>query len=130
MEAAYNDFIFSIIIEEYGWAGGITVTFLYLVFLYRGVVIVRRSTRTFPAFLTAGLVLLSVFQAFINMSVSVGVAPVTGQPLPWISMGGTSMIFTAISFGAILSVSYHNNKNKEVTEQPVMVNLPDEDHEL
>ena len=130
MEAAYNDFIYSIIIEEYGWAGGITVTFLYLVFLYRGVVIVRRSTRTFPAFLTAGLVLLSVFQAFINMSVSVGVAPVTGQPLPWISMGGTSMIFTAISFGAILSVSYHNNKNKEVTEQPVMVNLPDEDHEL
>lgn len=130
MEAAYNDFIYAIIIEEYGWAGGIAVTFLYLVFLYRGVVIVRRSNRTFPAFLTAGLVLLSVFQAFINMSVSVGVAPVTGQPLPWISMGGTSMIFTAISFGAILSVSYHNQKNKEEVEQPVMVNMPDEDHEL
>ncbi len=131
MEAAYNDFIYAIIIEEYGLVGGFAVAFLYLVFLYRGVVIVRRSNRTYPAFLTAGLVLLTVFQAIINMSVSSGVAPVTGQPLPWISMGGTSMLFTAVSFGAILSVSYHNQKNKVVeTEQPVMVNLPDEDQEL
>ncbi len=130
MEAAYNDFIYAIIIEEYGWAGGIAVAFLYLVFLYRGVVIVRRSNRTFPAFLTTGLVLLTTFQAFINMSVSVGVAPVTGQPLPWISMGGTSLLFSAISFGAILSISYHNQKNTKVTEQPVVVDMPDEDQEL
>ncbi len=73
---------------------------------------------------------MPVFQAIINMSVSVGVAPVTGQPLPWISMGGTSMLFSAVSFGIILSVSHHNQKDKEVTEQPVMVNLPDEDQEL
>ncbi len=131
MEAAYNDFIYSIIIEEYGWIGGIAIAMLYLILLYRGVVIVRRSNRTFPAFLTAGLVLLLVFQAIINMAVSVGVFPVTGQPMPWVSMGGTSTLFTAISFGVILSVSYQNQKNSvQVQEQPVMVDVPDEDEEL
>ncbi len=131
MEAAYNDFIYSIIIEEYGWVGGIFIAMLYLILLYRGVVIVRRSNRTFPAFLTAGLVLLLVFQAIINMAVSVGVFPVTGQPMPWVSMGGTSTLFTAISFGVILSVSYQNQKNRvEVVEQPVMLDVPDEDEEL
>ncbi len=131
MEAAYNDFIYSIIIEEYGWLGGIGIALLYLIFLYRGVVIVRRSNRTFPAFLTAGLVLIMVFQAIINMAVSTGVFPVTGQPLPWISMGGTSTLFTAASFGIILSVSYQNQKDKEVVEeQPVMLDMPDEDEEL
>lgn len=130
MEAAYNDFIYAIIIEEYGLLGGFVVAMLYLILLYRGVVIVRRSNRTYPAFLTAGLVLLLVFQAIINMAVSVGVAPVTGQPMPWVSMGGTSMLFTAVSFGAILSVSYHNQRNKVVVEPPVMIDMPDEDEEL
>jgi cell division protein FtsW len=130
MEAAYNDFIYAIIIEEYGWVGGFFVAFLFLILLFRGVVIVKRSDRTYPAFLAGGMVLMLVFQAVINMSVSVGIIPVTGQPLPWISVGGTSMLFTAVSFGVILSVSYHNQKNKTVTEQPVMVNLPDEDQEL
>ncbi|HKJ41357.1 MAG TPA: FtsW/RodA/SpoVE family cell cycle protein [Sunxiuqinia sp.] len=132
MEAAYNDFIYSIIIEEYGAFGGVFVALLYLILLYRGVVIVRRSNRTFPAFLTAGLVIMLVFQALINMAVSVGAAPVTGQPLPWVSMGGTSMLFTAFSFGAILSVSYHNQRNKkvEVEQTPVVVDMPDEDDEL
>ncbi|MGQ8336389.1 FtsW/RodA/SpoVE family cell cycle protein [Sunxiuqinia sp. A32] len=131
MEAAYNDFIYSIIIEEYGWVGGIGIAMLYLIFLYRGVVIVRRSNRTFPAFLTAGLVLVMVFQAIINMAVSTGVFPVTGQPMPWVSMGGTSTLFTAASFGIILSVSYQNQKDKkEVAEQPVMIDVPDEDEEL
>jgi cell division protein FtsW len=130
MEAAYNDFIYAIIIEEYGLLGGFLVAMLYLILLYRGVVIVRRSNRTYPAFLTAGLVLLLVFQAIINMAVSVGVVPVTGQPMPWVSMGGTSMLFTAVSFGAILSVSYHNQRNKVVVEPPVMVDMPDEDEEL
>ncbi|MHA7111136.1 FtsW/RodA/SpoVE family cell cycle protein [Sunxiuqinia elliptica] len=130
MEAAYNDFIYAIIIEEYGMFGGIFVALLYLILLYRGVVIVRRSNRTYPAFLTAGLVLLLVFQAVINMAVSVGVAPVTGQPLPWVSMGGTSMLFTAVSFGTILTVSYHNQRNKQVVEPPVMIDMPDEDEEL
>ncbi len=130
MEAAYNDFIYAIIIEEYGWLGGFFVLFLFLILLFRGVVIVRRSTRTYPAFLAAGMVLMLVFQAMINMSVSVGIIPVTGQPLPWISVGGTSMLFTAVSFGVILSVSYHNQKDRPATEPPVMVNLPDEDQEL
>lgn len=130
MEAGYNDFIYSIIIEEYGFAGGLFVLFLYLIFFYRGVVIVRKSDRTFPAFLVTGLVLVLIFQASINMAVSAGVAPVTGQPLPWISVGGTSMLFTAIAFGAILTVSYHNNKQKEADEQLVVVDTPDEDEEL
>lgn len=130
MEAGYNDFIYSIIIEEYGFAGGVFVLFLYLIFFYRGVVIVRKSDRTFPAFLVTGLVLVLIFQASINMAVSAGVAPVTGQPLPWISLGGTSMLFTAIAFGAILTVSYHNNKQKEAEEQLVVVDTPDEDEEL
>lgn len=130
MEAAYNDFIYSIIIEEYGAVGGIFVVLLYLILLYRGVVIVRRSNRTYPAFLAAGLVLMLVFQALINMAVSTGVFPVTGQPLPWVSMGGTSMLFTAVSFGTILSVSYHNQRNKQVIEPPVMIDVPDEDEEL
>ncbi|HBL73703.1 MAG: hypothetical protein A2W90_13180 [Bacteroidetes bacterium GWF2_42_66] len=130
MEAGYNDFIYSIIIEEYGFVGGIFVLFLYLIFFYRGVVIVRKSDRTFPAFLVTGLVLVLVFQAFINMAVSSGVVPVTGQPLPWISLGGTSMLFTAVAFGAILTVSYHNNKQKEAEEQLVTIDTPDEDQAL
>ena len=65
------------------------------------------------------------------MAVSVGVFPVTGQPMPWVSMGGTSTLFMAISFGVILSVSYQNHKsNEQVQEQPVMVDVPDEDEEL
>ena len=130
MEAGYNDFIYSIIIEEYGFAGGLFVLFLYLIFFYRGVVIIRKSNRTFPAFLVTGLVLVLIFQASINMAVSAGVVPVTGQPLPWISLGGTSMLFTAIAFGAILTVSYQNNKQKEAEEQLVVVDTPDEDEEL
>lgn len=130
MASAYNDFIFAIIVEEYGliFAGGII--FLYLIFFFRGVVIVRRATRTFPAFLVTGLTLMLVFQAMVNMGVSAGALPVTGQPLPWVSMGGTSMLFTSIAFGCILSVSHHNQKNKETQEQPVMITAPDEDEVL
>ncbi|PIF05022.1 MAG: hypothetical protein CSA36_08745 [Draconibacterium sp.] len=130
MAAAYNDFIFAIIVEEYGLFIGILVMFLYLIFFFRGVIIVRKATRTFPAFVVIGLTLMLVFQAMINIGVSSGVLPVTGQPLPWISLGGTSLLFTSIAFGCILSVSYQNQINKEVKEQPVQVNAPDEDVEL
>lgn len=130
MEAGYNDFIFSIIIEEYGFFGGAFVLMLYLIFFYRGGVIVRKSDRTFPAFLATGLVFVIIFQASINMAVSTGVVPVTGQPLPWISLGGTSMLFTAIAFGAILTVSHQNNKQKQLEEQLVVIDTPDEDQEL
>ena len=124
MAAAFNDFIYSIIIEEYGLAGGIFVTFLFLVFFYRGVAIVRSSERTFPALMAAGFVLLLVMQAFINMGVSVGILPVTGQPLPWIGVGGTSMLFTATAIGIILTVSY---RNKAKQEGLIVINLPEDD---
>jgi cell division protein FtsW len=130
MAAAYNDFIFAIIVEEYGLILGTGVMFLYLIFLFRGVVIVRRSTRTFPAFLVTGLTLLLIFQAMINIGVSSGTLPVTGQPLPWVSLGGTSLLFTSIAFGCILSVSYQNQVNREIQKQPVQINAPDEDVEM
>jgi cell division protein FtsW len=131
MAAAYNDFIYAIIIEEYGMIiGGAGVLMLYLIFFFRGVTIVRRANRTFPAFLVTGLTLLLTYQAMINMGVSAGVIPVTGQPLPWVSMGGTSLLFTSVAFGCILSVSYQNQKDKKVEAPAVQVIVPDEDQEM
>lgn len=130
MAAAYNDFIFAIIVEEYGFVGGLAVIFLFLIFFYRGITIVRRSTRTFPAFMVAGLTLILVYQAMINIGVSSGALPVTGQPLPWVSLGGTSLIFTSIAFGCILSVSYQTQKDRQIEEQPVKIVAPDEDYEM
>lgn len=130
MAAAYNDFIFAIIVEEYGLIIGAGVIFLYLVFFFRGIIIVRRSRRTFPAFVVIGLSLVMVFQAMINVGVSSGVLPVTGQPLPWISLGGTSLLFTSIAFGCILSVSHQNQIDSEALQQPIQINVPDEDEEL
>jgi cell division protein FtsW len=131
MAAAYNDFIFAIIIEEYGLFGGLALLMLYLIFFFRGILIVKKANRTFPAFLVAGLVLIFVFQAMINMGVSSGVFPVTGQPLPWISLGGTSLLFTSIAFGCILSVSYQNQKDSKASGEPaVQVVVPDEDQEI
>lgn len=130
MEAGYNDFIYAIFIEEYGFVGGAFLALLYLILLFRGVIIVRRCERTFPAFMVTGLVLLITFQAFVNMAVSVGAVPVTGQPLPWVSMGGSSMLFTAASFGIILAVSANNQKNKTVAEPLVVVDTPNEDQAM
>jgi cell division protein FtsW len=130
MAAAYNDFIFAIIVEEYGLLFGAGVIFLYLIFFFRGIIIVRRSRRTFPAFVVIGLSLVMVYQAMINIGVSSGVLPVTGQPLPWISLGGTSLLFTSIAFGCILSVSHQNQIDSEVLKQPIQVNVPDEDEEM
>lgn len=130
MAAAYNDFIFAIIVEEYGLIFGAGVIFLYLIFFFRGIIIVRRSTRTFPAFVVIGLSLVMVYQALINIGVSSGVLPVTGQPLPWISLGGTSLLFTSVAFGCILSVSHQNEIDSETQKQPIQVNAPDEDEEM
>jgi cell division protein FtsW len=103
---SYSDFIYAVIIEEYGLIiGGIPVLLLYLILLYRAGVIVRKSTRTFPAFLAIGLTTGMVLQAMVHMAVAVNLLPVTGQPLPFVSMGGTSMIITSINLGIILSVS-------------------------
>ncbi len=103
---SYSDFIYAVIIEEYGLIlGGIPILLLYLILLYRAGVLVRKSTRTFPAFLAVGLTLGLVLQAMVHMAVAVNLLPVTGQPLPLVSMGGTSRIITCISLGIILSVS-------------------------
>lgn len=103
---AYSDFIYAIVIEEYGFLfGALPLMFIYMILLYRAGVIVRKCTRSFPAFVVVGLTVGLVIQAMVNMGVSSGLLPVTGQPLPWVSRGGTSIIFTAIAIGIILSVS-------------------------
>lgn len=101
----YSDFIFAIIIEEFGLLGGTLVVLLYLILLLRAIKIVIKSQRNFAAFLTFGVAFSLVFQAMTNMMVAVNLLPVTGQTLPLISMGGTSIWFTSISIGIILSVS-------------------------
>ncbi len=102
---AYSDFIFATIIEEYGMTGAAFVIFLYLLLLYRVTRIVRYSPRIFSALMALGLCVSLVMQAFINMMVAVGLLPVTGLTLPFVSMGGTSFWFNSIAVGIILSVS-------------------------
>ncbi len=102
---AFSDFIFSIIIEEMGLIGAIAVVFLYIILLFRAARIAGRCENNFPAFLVMGLAVLLVAQAAINMMVAVGIGPVTGQPLPLVSKGGTSTLVSCAYIGAILSVS-------------------------
>ena len=102
---AFSDFIYAIIIEEMGIVGAIGVAFLYIILLYRAARIASRCENNFPAFLVMGIALLLVSQACINMMVAVGLMPVTGQPLPLISKGGTSTIINCAYIGVILSVS-------------------------
>jgi cell division protein FtsW len=102
---AYSDFAYAIIIEEYGLLGGVFVLVLYLILLVRGVQNIQQTKRPFGGLLSVGLTLSIVLQAVMNMCVNVGLIPVTGQPLPLLSMGGTSVIFTCIGLGIILSVS-------------------------
>ena len=105
LSQAFSDFIYAIIIEELGIIGAFFVVFLYIILLYRCARIASRCENNFPAFLAMGLGLLLVIQATFNMMVAVGLAPVTGQPLPLISKGGTSTIINCAYIGAILSVS-------------------------
>lgn len=103
----YSDFIYAIIIEEYGsLVGGILVMALYLWLFFRAGLIIRRSKSTYGAFLAFGLSMGLVLQAFVNMAVAVGLVPVTGQTLPLVSMGGSSIFFTSMATGMILSVSW------------------------
>lgn len=101
----YSDFVYAIVVEEYGLVGGVIVLLLYLVLLHRGMKAAYNSERAFGGLLSAGLAFDLVCQAMVNMGVVVGLGPITGQPLPLISMGGTAMIFTGLSIGIILSVS-------------------------
>lgn len=119
----YSDFIFAIIVEEGGLLMGIIVMALYLVLLWRGCAIVKAAQYTFPAFLAFGLTVLIVLQAMVNMAVAVNLMPVTGQTLPLVSMGGTSLLLTCVAFGMILSVSRTQNKQELFDgEQPVTDN--------
>lgn len=113
---ASSDFIYAIIIEEFGFVGGLAILFLYLVLMYRAVRIVTKSPKTFGAFLAVGLCFSLVFQGMINMAVAVNLFPVTGQPLPLVSMGGTSIWFTSIAIGIILSVSKEVEKEEKQEE--------------
>jgi cell division protein FtsW len=105
LPAPYSDFIYAIICEEYGLMGGISVILLYLILFIRVTRLVTKSPKAFGAMLAFGLAMSMIVQAFANIAVSVHLVPVTGVTLPLISMGGTSVLFTSISFGIILSVS-------------------------
>ena len=124
---AFSDYIYSIIVEELGFVGGIFVLLLYLSLLGRAAMIVRRSKRVLPSLLVIGMASFITFQALFHMAINVGVFPVSGQPLPLISKGGTSIIVISIAFGVMLSVSrtianYGNKKNK-VEETPIIEGL-------
>jgi cell division protein FtsW len=113
----YSDFIYAIIIEEYGLIGGVVILLLYLILLFRAVKIVTKAPGNFGAFLAIGIAFSLVFQALINMGVAVHLLPVTGQTLPLVSMGGTSLWFTSISIGIILSVSREIEKKPNFTNE-------------
>jgi cell division protein FtsW len=114
----YSDFIYAIIIEEYGLIGGFVILFLYLAFLYRGLKTVMNSSGAFGGLLSAGLCFSLVLQALVNMGVAVGLGPITGLPLPLLSMGGTSLIFTGISIGIILAVSRGEREVRPMVGEP------------
>jgi cell division protein FtsW len=101
----YSDFIFAIIVEEYGLIGATLLVFLYLLLFFRVIRFLKHSPRAFATLLAVGCCFSLVFQALINMAVAVNLFPVTGQPLPLVSMGGTSTLFTSLALGIILSVS-------------------------
>ena len=120
LSQAFSDFIYAIIIEEMGIIGAVFVAFLYIVILMRAGKIASRCENSFPAFLAMGIAFLLVTQALFNMAVAVGLAPVTGQPLPLISKGGTSTIINCVYIGMLLSISrFAKKRNNDITVQTV-----------
>lgn len=131
---AYNDFIYVIIIEEYGLLGGAFIIFIYLVFLYRSIRLFKRCPYAFGAFLALGLSFTLVLQAMANMAVNVNLFPVTGVTLPLVSMGGSSFLFTCLSIGIILSVARNveqleGKKAAEAIEQNIDLEEQDDEDE-
>ncbi len=125
---AFSDYIFSIIIEETGLLGGFFVLLLYLSLLGRAAMIVRRSKRVLPSLLVIGMASFITFQALFHMAINVGVFPVSGQPLPLVSKGGTSILVVSIAIGVMLSVSRTiandgNKNNKAKDDAPVIEGL-------
>ncbi|MCQ2249529.1 MAG: FtsW/RodA/SpoVE family cell cycle protein [Bacteroidales bacterium] len=124
----YSDFIFAIVVEETGLMGGIVVVACYIIFFFRCVRIVKTTERTFPVFIVVGLCLNIVLQAVSHFLVVAGIVPVTGQPLPFVSMGGTSLLFNSVSIGIILNISRYAGKKETVTEieeEPVQEEIQD-----
>jgi cell division protein FtsW len=119
LPSPYADFIYAIIIEEYGLVGGGVLILLYLILLFRTIRIVMLTPKAFGALLAVGLSFSLVIQAFINMAVAVHMVPNTGLPLPLVSMGGTSLFFTSMAFGIIISVSRATTKEKPQTDESI-----------
>ena len=113
LPVAYADYIFAIINEEYGLIMGVVVILAYLLLLYRGMKVAGKSEKAFGGLLSVGLTFSLVIQAMINMMVVVGLVPVTGLSLPLLSMGGTSLLFTGVALGIILSVSRGDLREEE-----------------
>lgn len=116
---AFSDFIFAIIIEELGLWGATLVAGLYVIIFWRAGHIARNCANTFPAYLAMGIGMLLVIQAMFNMLVAVGLAPVTGQPLPLVSKGGTSTIINCVYIGMLLSISKSAKKRQPTQKAPV-----------
>jgi cell division protein FtsW len=123
---AYNDFIYAIIIEEYGLIGGAFIMFIYLIFLFRCIRIFRRCPYAFGAFLALGLSFTLIIQAVANMAVTVNIVPVTGVTLPLISMGGSSFIFTCCSLGLILSVARNVEQLEGKAPEETEIQIPND----
>lgn len=117
---AFSDYIFAIIVEDWGFLGGVGVMILYLWLLARAGSIARRCSQAFPAFLVTGMAVMITFQALFHMAIVTGVFPVSGQPLPLFSKAGTSILITSIAFGIMLSVSRYavrSGKRQEIKEE-------------
>jgi cell division protein FtsW len=127
---AYNDFIYAVIIEEYGLIGGAFIIFIYLVFLFRCIRIFRKCPYAFGAFLALGLSFTLIIQAIANMAVNVNIVPVTGVTLPLVSMGGSSFIFTCCAIGLILSVARNVEQMEGKAPVETEIELPDENTEI
>jgi cell division protein FtsW len=125
---AYNDFIYAVIIEEYGLIGAAFIIFIYLVFLFRCIRIFRRCPYAFGAFMALGLSFTLIIQAVANMAVNVNLVPVTGVTLPLVSMGGSSYIFTCCSIGLILSVARNVEQLEGKAPEETEIELPDEEN--
>ena len=126
----YSDFIYAIIIEEYGLVGGSVIVLLYLLFLWRSIMIFKRCPYAFGAFLAVGLSITLVFQAMLNMAVNVHLVPVTGLTLPMISMGGSSIWFTSVAIGIVLSVSRYVDEMEGKKKQAASVVEESDNNEI
>jgi cell division protein FtsW len=130
LSQSYSDFVFAIVIEEYGLVAGIIILLAYMGLLYRAATIAKKCTRIFSSVTVLGLMLMIVFQALLNMGVAVGIFPVTGQTLPFISNGGTSILLTSIAFGIILSISRTANRQENQNLQNNIEENIDNENEI